>query len=164
MASSRLRIGALSAVTTCMSTDSCWPSMPRGSRMPRASRRARSRSAADVDDRAAVVDRVLRRGGEHALRCRPRSTSCAAEVDGRAEGLAAEAAAREGDDQRFDRQPGHALGRVDREADRLLACVEVDDDAGLDAARPLVAEAEHLDVVGAARQHLGDRPRASAGR
>ena len=29
----------------------------------------------------------------------------------------------------------HALGRVDREADRLLGRVEIDDDAGLDAAR-----------------------------
>ena len=66
-------------------------------------------------------------------------------------GLAGEPAGGEVDDERIDRDPGAALGGVDREADRLLGGVEIDHDAGLDAARALVAEAEHLDACGCGR-------------
>ena len=54
----------------------------------------------------------------------------------------------------FDGDAGHALGRVDGKADRLLGGVEIGDDARLDAARALVADAEHLDRMGAAAQRL----------
>jgi hypothetical protein len=42
---------------------------------------------------------------------------------------------------------GHALGRVDREADGALGLVDADDRAGPDAARKLVADAQNLEAV-----------------
>ena len=73
-------------------------------------------------------------------------------------------AGRQVDDQRIDGQPGHALGGVDGEPDRLLGAVEIDDDAGLHALRLLVADADDLDLVGAAAQELAFARAASAGR
>ena len=67
------------------------------------------------------------------------------------------------DDQRIDRQAGHALGGIDGQADRLFGAVEIDDDAGLDAVRLLVADADDLDLVGAARAGSGSPRAASAG-
>ncbi len=52
----------------------------------------------------------------------------------------------------FDRQAGHALRGIDGEADRLLGSIQIDDDAGFDAARFLVTDTEDFDAVGTARQ------------
>ena len=65
MASSRLRSGASSAVTTCMSTPSVSPSMPRGSRdaaiaVERIADRQR------MDDHPPALTECARAGGEHA--------------------------------------------------------------------------------------------------
>ena len=68
--------------------------------------------------------------------------------------LALQPAAGEIDDEAADRDLGHALGRVDGEPDRALGLFEVDDDAGLDAARAGGGEAEHLDRMRAAAQRL----------
>ena len=54
----------------------------------------------------------------------------------------------------FDGQPGHALGSVDGKTYRLLGLVEIDDHAGLHAARFLVADADDLRLVRAATQQL----------
>src|SRR5690606_21605173 len=78
----------------------------------------------------------------------------ATEIDRGRQHLAPEPAGRKVDDQRIDRQPGHALGRIHGQPDRLLGMVETDDDARLDAARTLVADADDLDAVRAARQPL----------
>ena len=45
----------------------------------------------------------------------------------------------------IDRQPGHALGRIDGQPDRMLGTVEIDDNAGFDALRFLVPDADDLD-------------------
>ena len=65
--------------------------------------------------------------------------------------------------RRIDGQPGHALGGVDRKADRLLGLVQIDDHAGLDAARFLVADADDLRLVGAAAQQLAFADRLQPG-
>ena len=78
------------------------------------------------------------------------ATSSPGKLDARRVGLAGEPAAGDVDDQRFDGDAGHALGGVDGEADRLLGGVEIGDDPRLDAARALMADAEHLDRMGAA--------------
>src|SRR5690606_29939960 len=75
-------------------------------------------------------------------------------IDARREGLARRPAAGDVDDERVDRHPRHPLGRVDREADRALRSVEIDDDPGLHAPRALMAEAEHLHVMRPARNGL----------
>ena len=63
--------------------------------------------------------------------------------------------------RRIDRQPGHALGRIDGQPDRLLGPVEIDDDAGFDALRFLVADADHLEPGACGRAAAG-RPRAAS--
>ena len=57
----------------------------------------------------------------------------------------------------FDGHPGHALGGVDGKPDRLLGPVEIDDDARFDAARFLVADADHLRPGGCGRAAAGRR-------
>ena len=148
--SSRLRSGAASAVSTCMSTPSVSPTMPRGSRTPRSpssekptgsewttcalglqrllarrppSTRLMSASSTSWPPRLIVAEKV-------SLFSRPAETLTISEVD---------------------RQPGHALGRIDGQPDRLLGAVEVDDHAGLHAARLLVADADDLRPCGCGR-------------
>ena len=66
----------------------------------------------------------------------------------------AEAAAGIGDDDALDLHAGHAFGGVDREPDGGFGLVHVDDDAALDAARPLMADAEDAGAMGASAQHV----------
>ena len=58
------------------------------------------------------------------------------------------------DDEGIDGQPGHALGSIDGKPDRLLGLSRSTIDAGLHAARFLVADADHLRLVRAAAQQL----------
>ena len=112
-----------------------------------------------VDDGAARRDRMAAPGGKHAADIGFLDL-LAGEGDARRVGLAGQASAGDVDDERLDGDPGHALGRVDGEADRLLGGVEIGDDARLDAARALMADAEHLDRVGASRAAPRPIPRA----
>ena len=109
-----------------------------------------------------VAHRMRAAGARAHAGCRL-SDDRSADVDARREGLALQPAAGEVDDQAADRDLGHALGRVDGEPDRALGFLEVDDDAGLDAARASGGEAEHLDRMRAAAQLLA-RHAASAAR
>ena len=59
------------------------------------------------------------------------------------------------DDDAVDLDARHPLGGVDGEADRVLGGVEIDDRAGLDAARALMADAQHLAAMGAPAQRVG---------
>ena len=78
----------------------------------------------------------------------------AADVHAGGERLALQASAGDIDDEAADGDLGHALGRVDGEPDRLLRLVEIDDDAGLDAARTGRREAEHFHRMHAAAERL----------
>ena len=153
MQSSRLRSGAASPVSTCMSTPSVSPTMPRGSRTPRSASSEKPIGSEWTTSRSAF-SACLAPAAEHALDV-GLVDLVAAEIDGRRIGLALQPAGGDVDDQRIDGQPRHALGRVDRQPDRLLGAVEIDDDARLHAVRLLVADADHLDLVGAAAQESG---------
>ena len=160
--SSRLRSGAASPVSTCMSTPSCVAD--HAARIANAALAVeREAGRQRMHDLALGLERLLGAGGEHALDV-GRLDLMAAEIDGRGEGLALQPAGGDVDDQRIDGEPGHALGRIDGEPDRLLGLVEIDDDAGLHAARLLVADADDLDLMGAAAQQLALARAASAGR
>ena len=71
-----------------------------------------------------------------------------------AEALRRQETARHVDDDAADLDAGHALGRVDGEARGVLGRLEIDDRAALDAVRALVADAEDLAAVRAARSAL----------
>ena len=62
----------------------------------------------------------------------------------------------------FELHLGGALGEIDGLAHRRLDLGEIDHGAGLHAARERVAEADHLDRVGAPRQHVLRRARLEA--
>ena len=152
MASSRLRSGG------CVGGDDVHvdaersPTMPRGSRdaafaVERIADRQRMDHRAPVAHRMAAPAPSTRSISASSASWPPRSTLAE-------KALALQPAGGDVDDQRVDRDPRHALGRVDGKPDGLLGRVEIDDDAGLDAARALVAEAEHLDAVRAAAQRL----------
>ena len=102
---------------------------------------------------AILAQRLLAGGGQHFLQV-VRLDFLAAEIDGRGIDVAAETAGRNVDDQAVDREAGHALGGIDGKADDAFERVEIGDHAGLDAARTLVADADDLDIVRAARQNL----------
>ena len=106
-----------------------------------------------MDDGAAGDDGVVAAGGEHAADILL-GDRLAGEIDGSRAGLAGEAAGGNVDDERLDGDAGHALGGVDGDADGLLGRVEIGDDARLDAARSLMADAEHFDGVGAPTERL----------
>ncbi len=56
------------------------------------------------------------------------------------------------DDHAADLDPGHPLGRVDREPGRMLGRLQIDDRSALDPVRALMADAENLAAVGAPAQ------------
>ena len=107
-----------------------------------------------MDDRAAFADRMPVARREHAADV-GLFHRLAGDGDACRIGLAGEPPGGEVDDEGIDRDAGAAFGGVDRKPDRLLGGVEIDDHARLDAARTLVAEAEHLDRMGAATHRLG---------
>src|SRR6185312_10630278 len=71
-----------------------------------------------------------------------------AEIDGCREGLGAEAACRDVDHDRLDRQSSRTFGHANDGTDGLLGLVEIGDHAALDAARGAIAEADDLGGVG----------------
>ena len=73
------------------------------------------------------------------------------------EQLRAEPSAGRVEDDAFDLDAGHALGRVDGEPDRFLGGVHIDDGAALDAARALMPDAEDPAPMRASAQRLGSR-------
>ncbi len=77
----------------------------------------------------------------------------------------AEPSAGDGDDDALDLQAGHALGRVDRGADRALGLLHVDDDAALEAPGALMADAEDAAAMreAAALRGVGLEPGDDAG-
>ncbi len=113
----------------------------------------RERHRQRMHDLPVGLERLLGAGRQHPLDV-GRVGFVAAEIDRRRKHFAAQPAGRQIDDQRIDGQPGHALGRIDRQPDGVLGAVEIDDDAGLHALRLLVADADHLDLVGARAQDL----------
>ena len=106
-----------------------------------------------MDDLALRLQRLLGAGGEHALDVGGIDL-VTAEIDRGGKGFALQPAGGDIDDEGIDGQPGHPLGSVDRKPYRLLGLVEIDDHAGLHAARFLVADADDLRLVGAAAQQL----------
>ena len=153
----RLRAAATSVVTTCMSTPSrC------------AEHAARIADAAIVVERvadrqrmqhgAALAHRMMAAGGEHALDVGV-AHGRRLHVHGRGEQLARRAPGGDRQHDRVDMHAGGALGGVDRVAQHLLGRRDVDHAAGLHALRLGVADAEHLDRMGAARQHVLRRAR-----
>ena len=80
-------------------------------------------------------------------------------VHGRGEQLARGAAGGDRQHDRVHMHAGGALGGVDRVAQHFLGRRDVDHGAGLHALRLGVADAEHLDRMGAARQHVLRRAR-----
>ena len=83
------------------------------------------------------------------------------------EQFAGEPAGRDRQHDRFDLDRRHALGAIDGLTDGFLGLRQIDHAAGLHAARAGMAEADHFDGVGPARQHLLRRmrpqPRDQAG-
>ena len=150
MSSSRLRTGASSAVTACRSAESCRAAMP--ARIADAGDAVEPEAeAVEMDERAAVALGVARGRRHQRGRCRrrvttPLSTSAlAAKFDD------FEPPARNRDVDVLERDAGHALGLADRRPHRRLGFVEIGHDAGLDAARALMPDAEHA--------HAGHRAR-----
>ncbi len=88
----------------------------------------------------------------------------AAQRDLGVEQLRRQPAARHVDDDAVDLDPRHPFGGVDRQADRVLGGVEIDNRAGLDAARTLMADAEHAAAMAALRQRSLTPRSASVGR
>ena len=72
----------------------------------------------------------------------------------RAKALRAQEAARHVDDDTADFDACHALGRIDRQPHRMLRGLKIDDRPAFNAARTLVADAEHLAPVRPAAQRL----------
>ena len=79
----------------------------------------------------------------------------AAQRDLGVEQLRRQPAARHVDDDAVDFDPRHPFGGVDRQANRVLGGVEIDDRARLDPARALMADAEHAAAMGAVGQRFG---------
>ena len=68
--------------------------------------------------------------------------------------LRADPAAGDVDDDALDLHAGHALGRIDRPADRAFRGFEIDDHPALQARRTLMADAEDAAAMGASPQSL----------
>ena len=105
---------------------------------------------------APVAAAARRAGLEHAMDVGLRH-GAAAERDLGVEQLRAEPAAGGVDDDAFDLDAGHPLGRVDGEPDRLFGRVHVDDGAALDAARTLMPDAKNPAAMRASAQGLRTR-------
>ena len=104
-----------------------------------------------MEQRAALLLRTRGAGFEDAVDV-VFGNSAAGNRNRRIEGLRADAAAGDIDDDAFDLHAGHAFGRIDGAADRSLRLIEVDDDAALYADRALMADAENAAAMGAAAQ------------
>ena len=158
----RLRTACWSEVTTCMSTPSCSPIMPRGIVDAARGRRGRIAGRQRMQHRAALA-RVPAAGRfEHAMHVAV-AHRLAAQRDVGVVDARAEPAAGHVDDDGLDLHPGHALGGIDREPDRLLGRLEVDDRAALHAARALVADADDAGAMRAAAQRLASVDRRQPG-
>ena len=70
----------------------------------------------------------------------------------RVEMFGAETTAGEVDDDRLDFDLRHALGRMNRLADRAFGCFQIDDHAALQPSRTLMSDAEDPRHMGAAAQ------------
>ncbi len=77
--------------------------------------------------------------------------------------LRADPAAGDVDDDALDLHAGHALGRIDRAADRPFRGFEIDDHAALQTGRTLMADAENPAAVGAPAQGLRGLDRIELG-
>ena len=106
-----------------------------------------------MQGRVLVRERLLRGGDQHPAQV-GRVDLVAAEIDRGGIDVAAQATGGDVDDERVDRHAGHALRRIDGEPHRALHGIEIDDDAALDAARLLVADADDLDAMGAPGEQL----------
>ena len=104
-----------------------------------------------MQDGAAVAQRMAAAGGEHA-RDIAVGDGGADDVDVGREQFAGEPAGRERQHDRLDLDRGHALGGIDGLTDGVLGLREIDDAAGLHAARAGMAEADDLDGMAAAGQ------------
>ena len=98
-------------------------------------------------------------GGQHA-RDIAFGNGRADDVDVGGEQFAGEAARRDREHHGFNLDRGHLLGAIHGRADGFLGLGEIDDPAGLHAARGGVAKPDHLDAVAPARQDLLRRMRA----
>ena len=111
-------------------------------------------SSASVGTHATQPGRVGAGGGrrlEHPVDV-ALADSLAAQANFGFEEMRGQPAARHVDDDAVDLDPRHALGGVDRKADRALGRVEIDDRARFHAARALMADAEHPAAMGALAQ------------
>ena len=75
-------------------------------------------------------------------------------VDGGRRCFALQPAGRHVDDQRIDRQAGHALSCINRVADHFFSRIKIGNDAGLHAFGAVMANADDADVVGTAAQQI----------
>jgi hypothetical protein len=106
-----------------------------------------------MEDETILAQRLLAGCRQHLLQV-VELDFLAAEIDRCSVDVAGKTAGRQIDDQALDRETGHALGRIDCQADDALERIEIGDRAGLDAARALVADADDFDVVRAAGENL----------
>src|SRR5579862_4774507 len=102
---------------------------------------------------AAVALRMAAAGGEHA-RDIAFGNAGADDLDVGGEHFAGEASRRNRQHDRLDLDLCHAFGGIDRLADHLFGLRQIDDTAGLHAARAGVAEADHFDGVAPSGQNL----------
>lgn len=106
-----------------------------------------------VEDGTVLTQRLLAGDGKHLAQV-VGIDFLATEIDGRGVDVALQATGRDVDDQALDGEAGHALGRIDGETDHTFGGIEIGDDAVLHAAGFLVADADDLDIVRAARKNL----------
>ena len=111
-----------------------------------------------VQHGAAFARRMMAAGREHALDVGVADDRLL-QLHGGGEQFAGGAAGGDGQHDAVDMHARRALGLIDRMAQHLLGRHDVHDIAGLHALRLRVADAEHVDRMGAARQHILRRAR-----
>ena len=162
MQSSRLRSGAASPVSTCMSTPSVSPTMPRGSRTPRSASSEKPTGSEWITSRSALSACLAPAASTRLMSASSTSWPPRLMVAEKVSLFSRPAVRLTISESTVSPAMRSAASTARRM--RMLGTVEVDDDARLHALRFLVADADHLDRGANARATAGPRRAASAWR